>query len=769
MAPGTSFISYTDALRRVDLVDALAARGDSAAALAEAERARPVLVGTDADRLAAAVARALAGAGRLPEALGTARTALRRLRRGGDPVARVDLLTALGAAQALSGSTACARAALAEAAEAADGAGLPALAAVARAELATVALRAGDLPRALALFASAEPDLAGERLLRCRLGRAEALVAAGLPGEARGLLSRAVAAADDGGYAGVVADGLLLLGHAELADGVPEAAARSAGRARAVFAAQDRPGWVAPAEHLLLRARFAAGDRSPLLLATARAVAARLDAAGFGPAAAEARVIEARIAVRYGRPVREPAREPDGPAALRASAWHLTALARWSRGDRTGARIAVRAGLRILAEYADALGAHEPRVRAAGLGADLAAFGVELAGPPRDLLAQEEARRELARRPVRVRPPRDEARAAALAQVRTLSARQAEATARGAACPDMERRLLVLEARLRADALRRPATDRVPSPPGFGELADALAGRVLVELVRVGAELHAVTIRDGRARRHVLGGFAAAVRAGALLRTAVDLAARGDPAPPPAPDLLAPLRRVIGDREVVLAPTGALHALPWGVLPGLAGRPLAVAPSAAAWLRAHRRRARGPGPAGRALLVAGPGLAHADAEVAALTAVHPDAAALAGRAARTAAVRAALDGAAVAHLAAHGVFRPGNPLFCGLRLADGPLLAHDLESVEAIPPLVVLSACETGRSAGGDAVLGLPGVLLGLGAATVIAPVARIADAETPGFMAVLHRALAAGVPPAHALADAARTPGAAGFVCFGA
>ena len=48
--------------------------------------------------------------------------------------------------------------------------------------------------------------------------------------------------------------------------------------------------------------------------------------------------------------------------------------------------------------------------------------------------------------------------------------------------------------------------------------------------------------------------------------------------------LVAPLG--VTGRELVIVPTGGLHALAWSVLPSLAGRTFAVAPSAAAWMRA---------------------------------------------------------------------------------------------------------------------------------------------------------------------------------------
>ncbi|MFM9469936.1 hypothetical protein ACKI1K_45635, partial [Streptomyces scabiei] len=42
--------------------------------------------------------------------------------------------------------------------------------------------------------------------------------------------------------------------------------------------------------------------------------------------------------------------------------------------------------------------------------------------------------------------------------------------------------------------------------------------------------------------------------------------------------LVDPLRPLLGDHPVVVVPTGVLHAVPWAALPGLAGRPVVVAP-----------------------------------------------------------------------------------------------------------------------------------------------------------------------------------------------
>ena len=61
------------------------------------------------------------------------------------------------------------------------------------------------------------------------------------------------------------------------------------------------------------------------------------------------------------------------------------------------------------------------------------------------------------------------------------------------------------------------------------------------------------------------------------------------------------------------------------------------------------------------------------------------------------------------HLATHGEFRPDNPLFSGLALADGWLTTLDIFDLRLKASLVTLSACQTGQSVvgGGDELMGL--------------------------------------------------------------
>jgi CHAT domain-containing protein len=227
---------------------------------------------------------------------------------------------------------------------------------------------------------------------------------------------------------------------------------------------------------------------------------------------------------------------------------------------------------------------------------------------------------------------------------------------------------------------------------------------------------------------------------------------------------------IVGDRELVVVPTGDLYAVAWGTLPSLRGRPVSVAPSATAWLAAMR--AQPPTTPGRTLLAAGPDLQAAVAEVSRLRDNYPNAMLLDGPAAGVPQVLAALDGARLAHLAAHGTHEPENALFSRLELADGALYAHEMSRLRRAPEHVVLAACELGvsRIRPGDEALGFAGALLAMGCRTVTASVTRVGDLAAAAAMADYHRRLAAGAQPAVALAattagDPLRRP----FISLGA
>ena len=85
---------------------------------------------------------------------------------------------------------------------------------------------------------------------------------------------------------------------------------------------------------------------------------------------------------------------------------------------------------------------------------------------------------------------------------------------------------------------------------------------------------------------------------------------------------------------------------------------------------------------GARVLIAGPGLESGGAELDTLALRHPGRRAEDGVATVERSLEA-LDGAAVAHVAAHGRFREDSPLFSSLDLDDGPLTVHDFERLAA--------------------------------------------------------------------------------------
>jgi tetratricopeptide (TPR) repeat protein len=630
----------------------------------------------------------------------------------------------------------------------------------------------GDVPTALAHYENAEHRFAALDLEvpDLRLDRARLLLSAGLAAQAGNLISELVGRLEST-HPAAHADALLALSEAALAGGDLSGALDAAQRADGVLRHQQRPGRTALARHTAVQARWLAGDRGAELLALALDTAERLQREGHLGSAAETRLVAGRIALGHGddrlgltclRVVA--AGRGRGTPRRRSLGWLAAALLLAETGDEPGASRALQAGVAVLDSYRASLGATELRAHLAVHAADLIHTGRRLAlrsGRPARVLRWIEQGQASALRLPRVRPPADADLAAALATLRRLA--QVDQPS-----PAVRRELARLRDRVRQLTLRTAGSDgpdrsRVPT---VRQLADALGDRVLISVADVDDTLVAVSIRDGRARLHNLPA-AAEVRAAAaaLLRCLRRVVAPGRPAAlagsaRAALDaavtrfeglFLLPLRRVMAGRELVLTPPVDLCALPWAALPALGGRAVTVAPSVSAW-----RATQAPVRAARAVLVAGPGLAHADAEISRVAALYPAVEVFGSTAAPVDAVLAALDGADVAHIAAHGDVVPDNPLFSALRLTDGPLMAYDIERLRQPPAVVVLSACNSAASTtAGDEMLGLAVALLGSGTATVLGCVAPLSDDQAPDFVVEVHRGLAAGLAPRYALAEA--------------
>jgi CHAT domain-containing protein len=268
-------------------------------------------------------------------------------------------------------------------------------------------------------------------------------------------------------------------------------------------------------------------------------------------------------------------------------------------------------------------------------------------------------------------------------------------------------------------------------------------------------------------RQFTAGRTADAIRAADFARFALRRIARSRPGDDPASalsilahvgpqlqeTLLGPAIRQLDDGPLVIVPPGKLHAIPWGLLPALRDRVVSVAPSAQAWMRAHTA----PEPERHNVTLArGPGLASDGAEISTVTGLYDDVMVLTGAEATAEKVLHELDGAWLAHIAAHGVFRADSPLFSSLRMHDGPLTVYDFEQLHQAPYRLILSSCDSGAlvPAGADELLGLVSSLLPLGTAGIIAAILPLNDQAVVPVMGSLHRHLRAGRTLAESLCE---------------
>ncbi|WP_326672773.1 CHAT domain-containing tetratricopeptide repeat protein [Streptomyces canus] len=646
------------------------------------------------------------------------------------------------------------------------------------------AYRSGNIPAALRLLDEAQERYAklGTPMFMLNIRRCEVLMAAGLAPEALAEADAAIAVLDGiGGQSTRKAELLLAAARAARLAGDAHTAIARADLAVRLFAGQRRTWWETHARLVLIEARVAAGRGSGRLVADAAAVADRL--ASFGaPAAPEASLLAGRIALGLGwredaqRHLEVAARSRhSGPPLARMTGWAAQAL--WARAVGSDRRVleACRRGLDVLDDHRTTLGASELRARATAQGAELAGLAARASltsGGPRRLLVWSERWRATVLSAPPTRPPADPELLSGLTAFREIAARAEAARMEGRPVPTLEREQRRLEREIRSRTLHMRG-----DAPGDGyrfdprRLLERLGDDVrLVELAVLDGRVQVLLCAQGRVRRFEGGLLADAEREAEHVQAGLRrLAHPGAEARLPVVEaagrrleelLLGPAAAQLGSGPVVVVPPGRLHRVPWALLPSLRERVFSVSPSASSWLRA---RETVPPPGGRQVLVRGPGLASGGAEVPELAGRHGSATVLEYDDARVPRVLAELDGAALAHIAAHGTFRADSPLFSALRMADGPLIVHDFERLDRSPYRIILSCCDTARfaSVGADELLGLVTALLPLGTAGVVACSAPVNDEAVVPLMLTLHKGLGAGASMAEALRDArASLPG---------
>lgn len=448
----------------------------------------------------------------------------------------------------------------------------------------------------------------------------------------------------------------------------------------------------------------------------------------------------------------------------------------------------LRAGLDQLDEYRMAFGSVEFQAGVSALGVQLSSKGLTHTtnnGTPADMLRWAERSRAQGLRIPPVKSATDPGVREVLGRLRQARQRLWDLESLGEESAEERARVKALEEEIRAYDRTMPGPGRQAeriAPEDLHHLAES-RNTVLVNLYEVGGDVRAI-LAGGKGLKHVrLMPLDAAAELAS--RLGADLDALGKPfrlPPRLQTSVEGSLRRnaealaegiwdsiadYVGDRQVVIVPHSRLAWVPWPMLPQLRGRPVTVSPSAEAWWRAvHRTRATGP-----ALVAAGPALSTAGGEIETIAGLYPGANLITADESDPEMVLKALDGASVAHIAAHGHHEPDNVLFSRLDFGLGPLNAYELLGLDQPPGHVVLSSCDLGRStvAVGNETLGFTAALLHAGTSTVVSSLGRVPDDMAAEMMIEYHQRCAAGATPAEALAAVGEHRPWHPFVAFGA
>jgi CHAT domain-containing protein/tetratricopeptide (TPR) repeat protein len=678
---------------------------------------------------------------------------------------------------------------------------------------------AGDIPAALRTYREVAGQYAAVKpgiLPVLALDRARALIAVGLFAEADEELAFAVDQFRRRRLQQDHAEALLARAEAALLAGDEVAAGRWASGARRQFLRRGNRRWAASAALVALRARSLRAGSLPARSLPARSLgsgsaggrlrlaAEASDLAGtlrdldLTDDSRQAGYLAVRALLAAGQ-VEAADREAAGQRAPRRTdrlethmLWRLSRAEHAQAHGRPGEAFRqLAAGMATLRQRRSQLGSLDLQTGAAVHGREIARAGLGAAlrgGSVATVYRWSELSRAQALLLPPAVPPDEPAAAAALEELRQVRDVLRGAELAGRPTAELRRRAAALERSLREHSWSAAGRGDCEPLAALSRVRAELGDAAMVVYMRDGPRLHALVITARRTRLVALADHAGAVETVRRVRADLDAqagrrmpgrlaqsvaAATRRDAAALAAAVLDPVRPLLGDRDLVVVPTGELVAVPWAVVPGCAGRPVTVAPSATTWLAARRRPGRNPAgdEAGSVVLVSGPGLDGGEAEVRSIAELYPNATVLCGPEATPAATAKSVEGAALAHVAAHGHHQQENPLFSSLDLAGGPLMGYDLHRLQRAPALVVLASCDLGLAdvRPGDETVGMTAALLSAGTSTAIAAVARIADENARTLMARFHQALGRGRAPAAALADAGPVDPLSGFVCFGA
>jgi hypothetical protein len=372
-----------------------------------------------------------------------------------------------------------------------------------------------------------------------------------------------------------------------------------------------------------VRAQF--DDTGPAggLAERARRLAGELRRLGLTEDARVALLVAARCLVRANRSrIAERLITRAGPPARIDSLdtrllWRLArAEVATAAGQRSQASRHLVGGLQTLHRHRAQFGCLDLRTGTSAHGQDLVRAGLRAAlsngSVPAVYRWSERARAQASLLPP-VRPPEDPAAAGALEELRQTryALRQAEVEGRPTGQLQAQAERLMRTVRERSWSMAGPADAGGGSLAPLALVRHELGEAALVAYLRDGSRLAALVVTGESAAVVPLADYDAAERS--VLRLRADLDTRAGRAMQPrlaeavaaatrkdaaalTALVLDPLLPLIGDRALVVVPTGLLMTTPWAALPACAGRAVTVASSATATRRYARSRSSIPGP-----------------------------------------------------------------------------------------------------------------------------------------------------------------------------
>lgn len=789
----------------------LGALEDAARLLDDAERIDPSfgpLVETNRGQL-------LASIGRLEEAIPHFDLAIRGLSadeslHGYEQLANV--LLNRGVLQMSAGHLGAAQRDTEAAARAAKSSGIDVLDFMTTHNLGYIRFLSGDLPGALDTMAAATEFMPTAATGVSAMDRARVLLSAGLLSEAKESIEQAITSFAANRATPDLAEALQVGAEVDLAGGNPESARRQARKAARIVTRRGNERAAMVVELIELRsagqARRAMPSRSRANRDAAKAgeLADRLQTAELIDDARVARLLQAEALLDVGDVEAASAALASAAGVNRSISSSGLSLKLHSRlvagriaiatGRPAAGLIEIRRGLDDLADFQARFGSQDLQSAASIHGRELARLGLRTAvgtGSPAAILQWLERSRAATTRLPAVRPPADALLAEELGALRVADEQARSALLAGKRDSAADRRVAELRRRVRARSWTASGTGRADRPPTLAAVQRALANSKsdtgVVALFAGGGQIHALVITPRSAKYLVLADRDELETHRHRLQGDLDLLA-DDRIPLPfaavakksmsaSLDKLSaafePVLDLLGTGPVLVAAVGPLATVPWLLLPSLSGRAVAVSSSVTTAVAGLAGQAPQPAAQG-VLVVAGPDVTNGDKEAAAIADLYRGATLLTGDHATGRAVLDAITPGGLVHIAAHGHHEVGNPLFSGVKLADGLLFGYDLAPNPALPGQVVLSSCDVGQTderPGGEP-LGLVAALIRSSVPTVIAGTSRIADSVAELTMVGYHQALLAGESPAEALAAAAEVARAttglpAPFTCFGA